>query len=66
MKLLIVSLYFDRQMMIAISCSKLSSIQDQDWMAADVLGIDEGQFFEDVSANLIETGFAMRFTRYIR
>lgn len=66
MKLLIVSLYFDRQMMIAISCSKLSSIQDQDWMAADVLGIDEGQFFEDVSTLLIDTGFAMRYTRYIR
>jgi hypothetical protein len=35
--------------MSAISCSLLGTIQEKVWMDADVLGIDEGQFFDDVS-----------------
>jgi len=32
----------------AIACKKLDEVKDY-WKKFDVLGIDEGQFFEDVS-----------------
>ena len=35
--------------MEALSCTHLRCIDRKRWIAADVLGIDEGQFFEDVS-----------------
>lgn len=38
--------------MQAYSCKKLSEI-GKAWMQFDIIGIDEGQFFEDVSAKLI-------------
>ena len=36
-------------MITALSCTHLRCIDRKDWIDADVLGIDEGQFFEDVS-----------------
>lgn len=35
-------------MMTAINCTHLSTIKEQDWSQVDVLGIDEGQFFDDL------------------
>ena len=35
----------------AVACTRLSEIGDT-WKEFDVIGIDEGQFFEDVSLNL--------------
>lgn len=43
--------------MYAISCSHLTNIQEKDWMEVDVLGIDEGQFFDDVSKLVITNRF---------
>jgi thymidine kinase len=37
----------DKQMLHATSCSRLSDVADS-WMAYDVVGIDEGQFFPDL------------------
>lgn len=37
-----------RQLRVAIACRKLDEIEDY-WRDFDVIGIDEGQFFEDVS-----------------
>jgi thymidine kinase len=36
----------------AIPCHKLSEIEDE-WREYEVIGIDEGQFFEDVSCSPI-------------
>jgi len=44
-------LYF-RILRTAIACMKLSEIGDI-WKEFDVIGIDEGQFFEDVSYSQI-------------
>ena len=40
----------------AIACQKLVEIGDE-WTKYDVIGIDEGQFFEDVSGvEIMKTG----------
>jgi hypothetical protein len=44
----ILDLSYFRCIRPAIACKSLSEIKDQ-WKEFDVLGIDEGQFFEDVS-----------------
>jgi len=36
----------------AVACTRLSEIGDT-WKEFDVIGIDEGQFFEDVSLNFV-------------
>lgn len=41
-----------RQIRTAVACKKLCEIKDN-WRAFDVIGIDEGQFFEDVSPPII-------------
>ena len=33
----------------AVPCSDLKDIKEKDWQDYDVIGIDEGQFFDDVS-----------------
>ena len=38
----------DLQIKSAFACKKLSDISDHDWSCFDVIGIDEGQFFEDL------------------
>jgi thymidine kinase len=38
----------DLQIKLAFACKKLSDISDHDWSCFDVIGIDEGQFFEDL------------------
>lgn len=40
----------------AVACKRLEEIGDE-WKAFDVIGIDEGQFFEDVSTRLFLTRF---------
>lgn len=32
----------------AVACKKLGQVAREDWMLFDVIGIDEGQFFDDV------------------
>lgn len=38
----------DQQLKSAFACKKLTDISDHDWSCFDVIGIDEGQFFEDL------------------
>ena len=41
-----------RQQRMAIACHTLEEIDDE-WKHFDVIGIDEGQFFEDVSSSTL-------------
>ena len=42
--------FFNRNQWKAFSCKKLEEVKDS-WKDFDVLGIDEGQFFQDVSSS---------------
>ena len=47
---LIRTFLINRQVRCAIACKTLSELEDS-WRHFDVIGIDEGQFFDDVSKN---------------
>ena len=53
-------------MITAISCTNLKAIDSSEWTGMDVLGIDEGQFFEDVSKRNELTPARAKLLRLIR